>query len=116
MFTEYIEKCIENLDVHRKDIFLLGDMNIDSLDKKSDASVKLRETMTQLGFTNLIKTPTRFSRVKNSCIDHVYTNSNMIYTSGVLDEGIVWQVIILYISRPISNFHCCQFMSLKINN
>ena len=27
----------------------------------------------------------------------------------IMDEGIVWQVIILNIFRPNSNFHCPQF-------
>ena len=101
LFLEYIEKCIENFDTNRKDIFILGDVNIDCLDKKDDSSKKLLETMTQLGFINMIKTPTRFSDSKNSCIDHLYTNSDVIFKSGVLNVNISDHEMIYTIRKKV---------------
>ena len=85
LFLEYIEQCIETLDMGNKDLIICGDVNIDMLDKSNISTTKLVEFLGQSGLTNHIKAPTRYSSTKNSCIDHIYSNSSIILDSGVLD-------------------------------
>ncbi|XP_026050145.1 uncharacterized protein LOC113037368 [Astatotilapia calliptera] len=70
--TEYLEKIcrsIEQVLNPEKDIFLLGDFNIDWLSNSS-----LKEKITcfthPMGLKQIVDYPTRFGK----CIDHIYTN------------------------------------------
>ena len=87
-FIEHLENCIGKIDTGKKDIFICGDVNIDMLDKKNSSTLKLVEFLSQVGLSNYIKNPTRYSKHKNSCIDHIYSNSNSISDCGVLDVNI----------------------------
>ena len=87
-FISYLESCLENIDFSIYDVFIMGDINIDFLDNQNVHTKKLKEFLTQTGLTNLIKKPTRFSSNKNSLIDHIYTNSNVILSYGVLDINV----------------------------
>ena len=88
VFINYLDTCIEEINTRDCDTYILGDCNIDVLDKKNDSTKKLLELLTQTGFSNLINMPTRYDSNKNSCIDHIYTNSAKVFDSGVLDVNI----------------------------
>ena len=88
LFVDYIEQCIKTLDLGSKDLIICGDVNIDVLDKTNTSTKKLLEFLTQIGLTNYISVPTRYSATKNRCIDHIYSNSNIILYNGVLDVNI----------------------------
>ena len=88
VFLDYLEECLEKLDYIHKDIVIMGDINIDFRDRKFDGTKELKEFLSQSGLTNHINTPTRFSTTKNSCLDHIYSNSNIINDSGTLDVNI----------------------------
>ena len=124
-FTTYLDTCIENFDLANRDVYILGDINVDMLDKKHDSTKKLTECITQNGLLNFIKNPTRFDVNKNSCLDHIYTNSSKVYESGVLDVNISDHEMIYIIHKkkktvPISaeffgrsyrNYNCEQFVN-----
>ena len=63
-------------------------MNIDTMDKKHIDTKDLSELLLQCGFINHIKNPTRFSSTRNSCLDHIYSNSDIINDCGTLDVNI----------------------------
>ena len=88
IFISYLEGCLEDFDLPNKDVYIFGDINIDVLDKKHDSTKKLTELLSQTGLTNYIREPTRFTIGRNSCLDHIYSNSTKVFTSGVLDVNI----------------------------
>ena len=74
-FISFLETCLENLDLSTRDIFIMGDFNVDFLDRQNAHTKKLKEFLAQTGLNNLIKDPTRYSANKTSELDHIYTNS-----------------------------------------
>ena len=66
-----IEAAMECLYVTNKEIILLGDINIDVLNK-DQAQHRLVKYMSGIGMTQLIKEITR--PASKACLDHVYTN------------------------------------------
>ena len=66
----------------------MGDINIDALDKKSQNTKDLKEFLSQSGLVNHIKDVSRFANTKNSCLDHIYSNCNIVTDSGTLDVYI----------------------------
>ena len=70
------------------DIFIMGDMNIDMLDKSSLAKKELEITMNKLCLRNINKEYTRHSNFKNSCIDLIFSNSDYIINNRLLDWNV----------------------------
>ena len=87
-------KTIHNAisDANLKDnaeIFVLGDFNINMLDKKSPMVRELETTTSYWGLKAFIKGRTRFGlsggEVRGSCIDNIFSNSEIIIESKILD-------------------------------
>ena len=87
-FIDYLEGVFEHLDLAREDLILMGDFNIDFLDKNSQDFKLLNNLIKQTGLDILINKPTHFSSQKNSCIDQILTNSNFIENSDVEDFNL----------------------------
>ena len=87
-YLKYIESCLECFDYVRKDLFIMGDANIDVLDKTSPKAKELKEFLLQCGLTNHIKEVSRYANEKNSCLDHIYSNCNIVNDCGTLDISI----------------------------
>ena len=49
---------------------------------------ELKEFLIQNGLTNHIKYCSRFANTKNSCLDHIYSNCNIVNDCGTLDLHI----------------------------
>ena len=100
-FTQVLESYFNEIDLSKFEIFLMGDMNIDLLDKKSDASKKLINLIKPFGLCQLIREPTRYSKEKNSLLDVFITNSNFIFDSGVCDVNLSDHEMILLTRKKI---------------
>ena len=74
------------------EIFLMGDLNIDLKDKSSPSTKELLFTTGSNGLSPKISETTRHSCrngvSKDSCIDHIFSNSTFIVESKVLDLNI----------------------------
>ena len=77
-FIAYFENSLNNIDFTKNVVFLIGDFNIDYLDKLSENTKQLKSLLKEFGLNQMITTPTRFSNVKNSCLDLICTNSDDI--------------------------------------
>ena len=109
--------CLENIDFGTRDIFIMGDFNIDYLDRQNEHTKKLKELLTQTGLVNLIKKNTRFSSDKNSAIDHIYTNSNMILDSGVLDVNVSDHEMVFAVRKKAKTIpETCKFEGRSYRN
>ena len=70
-FVDYIEGVMENLNLDCEDIILMGDFNIDFLDKTSSEYKQMNSLMRHAGLDAYIQEPTHFSGNKNSCLDQI---------------------------------------------
>ena len=100
-FTQVLDEYFNEIDFSKFEIFLMGDMNIDLLDKQAEAGKKLINTIKPYGLCQLIKNPTRYSTMKNSLLDIFITNSNFIARSGVCDVNISDHQMILVTRKKI---------------
>ena len=82
---KYIRSCLDEFDnMAKKDIFLLGDFNINIIKKSSTECKDLLNLMSSHGFKQYINETTRFG-TNNVCIDLIFTNCDYIKSSGTLD-------------------------------
>ena len=95
---EILENILEDLDLTKIEIFLLGDFDIDIFEKNNDKNKRFVNTLKQFGLKQLIDEPTKYSTEKNSGIDLNFTNSDIISKSGVANVNLSDHQMIL-ISR-----------------
>ena len=73
---------------HSHDVLYLGDMNVDFLTMNL-AKRKLLKFLKACNLTQVINRPTRICIGSSTCIDHIYTNNNDLYShKGILDPGL----------------------------
>lgn len=77
-YLDHVCRAVELLSQEHKDIFLLGDFNIDWL-SNSSLKEELAFVTTDCGLAQLVTLPTRvtvnsYGQQTLSCIDHIYTN------------------------------------------
>ena len=98
-FVEYMENVLENIDSEREDIIIMGDMNVDFLEKTGNDYKIINSFITQFGLDTCIKEPTHFSTNRNTCIDQFLTNSNYIDCCGVENLNISDHQLIFLIRK-----------------
>ena len=84
-FIDYLRTCLNTFDdKYRKDIFLIGDFNIDVKKKFDPVTKELIQTMNSYGLKQFIEGVTRYGK-NNSCIDLIFSNTEYISNSGILN-------------------------------
>jgi len=89
-FQEIFCSFLYDLEKLTYPILILGDFNINLLDKKSNQIRDYYNETKSLGFNQLIKSPTRETQFSSTLIDHIYyknVKTEQIY-SGVLQTDI----------------------------
>ena len=84
-FVDRLTGIFNNKDNSKKEFWLLGDFNIDYLDRGNQKLLKLNNLFKKFGLSQLIKSITRPGNHKSSCIDWIVSNSNFISYAGVSD-------------------------------
>ena len=84
----YFEDCLVTLNLRKSDIFILGDMNVNYMNKKSPDYKKLDFFVRSNGLTQCISNTTRNTDKTKSLIDLVLTNSKFIKSAGTLEHHI----------------------------
>ena len=84
----YLKSLMKYRDMTKREVWILGDFNIDWLKRDSPDTVKIIQFCKIHGLEQLIKTITRPNKYKGSLIDLMITNSNFVCESGVLDDMI----------------------------
>ena len=77
-------QCMNGILKPRANIHILGDFNINYLNKRTEAMKHLRHFEVSTGLNQLIRKETRY----DSCIDLIYSNSDIISNSGVLNVSL----------------------------
>ena len=87
-----IVSCIDRLnemlsrrDNFKKEIWLMGDFNVDYLDRKDRDLAKFNNMFKVFGLKQLVSDVTRPGRHKSSCIDWIVTNSRFVIEASALD-------------------------------
>lgn len=70
------------------EIFIVGDLNVDLSQKKSQSYQTIKSLEHTNGLIQLINNSTRITSKSNMVLDHIYTNSDTIKSSGVLDINV----------------------------
>ena len=94
-----MDTSLQTIDFAKKHVILLGDFNVDFLDKASTDTKNVNRLISVYGLMKLINTPTRFSATKNSCIDQIITNSNHIFQAGVSDVNMSDHQLIFFVQK-----------------
>ncbi|XDV11531.1 hypothetical protein PO909_000447 [Leuciscus waleckii] len=91
--VDYLEKICDNIEkaaAQTKDIFLLGDFNIDWFSKKCYLRRKMITITNASNLKQIVTQPTRISlngKFKSTCIDHIFTNVYEL-CSHVISVGV----------------------------
>ena len=101
VFITYIENVLNDIELESIELFLMGDFNIDFLDKKDSKCKKLIDLIRPFGLRQLIKEPTRLTFDRNSCLDLFITNCDNISKSGVCNINISDHLPILLTRKRI---------------
>ena len=84
-FNDYLRNCLNGLsNISKKDIFIMGDFNIDVKKKSNQNAKDLIQLLNSYGMKQHIEGITRYGKT-NSCIDLIFTNSEYIKDAGILD-------------------------------
>ncbi|XP_047994390.1 uncharacterized protein LOC125232679 [Leguminivora glycinivorella] len=109
----YLSKLSELLSMHaikNYNVLLIGDINIDLM-VKCNLNKNLNNTITQFGFRQLIKIPTRINNLSSTCIDHAFTNISMCNIQNVfsdelnLSDHLSINVTVKILKQGLSNKH-----------
>ena len=78
-FTEQFSELLHDISNSKKDIIIVGDLNIDSLKLESNYNIKAYfDMLSSCNFSNKINTPTRMTATSKTSIDHLYCNNSDI--------------------------------------
>ena len=89
IFFNYISKCTEKAFCKYENIILLGDINIDTMEKKGSKAQLFNQFCETFDMTNLIKSNTCFTKSSKSSIDVILTNRpRLFFHSQSVETGI----------------------------
>ena len=87
-----IKPCIEFLKTVflscKSEIWLMGDFNVDFLDRAGTSRANFQSLFSNYGLKQVMLSVTRPTNKSGSCIDWIVTNSPFVKTSGVSDDFI----------------------------
>ena len=89
VFTDKFSEFLLTISTENKDIYITGDINVDSLKMDSNEHISdYFDMLSSYSCTNAIKSPTRITANSKTSIDHFYYNnpSKTIITSTVLSD------------------------------
>ena len=84
----YLDECLKVVNTSKVDVFLIGDMNVNYLNKSSPNYKKMLFFSQSNSFTQYINNTTRNTDKTKSLIDLALSNSKFIKCSGTLDHFI----------------------------
>ena len=87
-FMDCITAYLENLDLTRSEMFMLGDINIDYKSTSMIRKLKIRNFETKFNLKQLIEDDTRVTETTATTLDWIYTSTGYISDAGVLNYNI----------------------------
>ena len=120
-FLEILNMTLEKVDVDKKEIYILGDFNINMYSKFLSHDIKnYHQFCTMHGLKQLIQSPTRATCSNSTLTDHILTSApSRVFQKGVINVGVSDHQLI-FCTRKISKIKTggdhkyLNFRSLKI--
>ena len=86
IFLEKLEEVLIKVTRENKEVYLMGDFNIDLLSTENNNTLKLISILSSYAFSPHIGNPTRISNTSQTLIDNIFSNAidNNNFTNGVL--------------------------------
>ena len=100
IFLENFDECLNSITRENKEIYIMGDYNID-MTKVDTLAVKLKTTLFSYAFNPHIDNPTRISQTSKSLLDNIFSNNSSIndFENGILYYDISDHLPIFIILR-----------------
>ena len=134
-FKDYFKELLSKKKTSGKNVFIVGDLNINSLDYESNEPVKnFFNLVFQNGFLPLIQRATRVTKTTATAIDHIITDAifKNKMTSGIIKTDItdhfpIFTILEKYHKNPLEktkimkrdfteeNIHTFEFLLKNIN-
>ena len=134
-FKDYFKELLSKKKTSGKNVFIVGDLNINSLDYESNEPVKnFFNLVFQNGFLPLIQRATRVTKTTATAIDHIITDAifKNKMTSGIIKTDItdhfpIFTILEKYNKNPLEktkimkrdfteeNIHTFEFLLKNIN-
>ena len=87
-FCQYFHEILDGSNAFNgKELVIMGDCNINYLETHDPKTKKLKDTMRFLGLKQHTNEPTYFG-MRNSCLDLIFSNSDLIDNSGTFRANI----------------------------
>ena len=99
---DYLKNVFKNC---KSEVWLLGDFNVDFLDRSSVPRTKFQTLFNTHGLKQLIQNITRPSKSSGTCIDWIITNSLYVKNYGVADDFISDHFTIYCIRKKTREMH-----------
>ena len=85
-FITFLKQIVLKHENRSKEIWILGDLNIDYLKRDCQKTVVLNNFLKKAGLKQLIHDITRPNKTGGTCIDYIITNSNYVQSTGVTND------------------------------
>ena len=113
---EFLKQIVSNPRFAKREIWILGDFNVDIL-KRDDANVILLQGFVKkAGLCQKINTLTRPNRNGGSCIDLIMTNCLFVKVSGTLDDFVSDHYTIYCIRKKAKENKECVYKTFRNYN
>ena len=77
MFLENFDECLNSITQENKEIYIMGDYNID-MTKVDTLAIKLKTTLFSYAFHPHIDNPTRISQTSKTLLDDIFSNNSSL--------------------------------------
>ena len=84
----YLNKGLNEINLNKCDVFIIGYLNMNILEKKDKNIHYFINSLKQKGLLQYIKEPTRVTPTTSTCIDLCFSNSNMLAKAKVCNASI----------------------------
>ena len=102
-FRTINDTMMEIENIHKFELLLLGDFNIDVKNDKTTINKIIKSFATNHSITQIIESPTRYSRKTSTIIDLIFTNIKYSEKSGVWNYNISDHKLIYMIKKKEKN-------------
>ena len=101
IFLDKLSKSLDRILDSYENIIIMGDININSLDKSSSRYKQLKTFCESYNLTNLMKEPTCFQSENPTSIDVILTNKrhSFMHTKSVVNGLSDWHSLIMTMSK-----------------
>ena len=84
-FLEKLDECLSIITRENKEVYLMGDFNID-MNKSDNLSLKLENTLMSYAFNHHISNPTRITNTSKTLLDNIFSNNQDLnnVTNGII--------------------------------